>query len=212
MISDGIAGSSRTLSRMAKCLRNVCKNSMDSFIRDKGQRVGGRTEFTVIDESHFRHKRKYGRGRAGQTWRRKKWVFGILGVRGQTRRPVLRLVEHRSRRALLPLVRRHVRQGSTIISDEWRAYRGALSDMGYIHLTVNHSRNFVNSHTGAHTQHLERAWSSYKGHVWRLRGNRTESILIEHLKLIEWTYWLGKCHRDGPLGRLLKDIRKLFSV
>ncbi|KAL7870753.1 hypothetical protein SRHO_G00082500 [Serrasalmus rhombeus] len=130
MISDGIAGSSRTLSRMAKCLRNVCKNSMASFIRDKGQRVGGRTEFTVIDESHFRHKRKYGRGRAGQTWRRKKWVFGILGVRGQTRRPVLRLVEHRSRRALLPLVRRHVRQGSTIISDEWRAYR-AIKETRY---------------------------------------------------------------------------------
>ncbi|KAL6463314.1 hypothetical protein MHYP_G00277050 [Metynnis hypsauchen] len=34
---------------------------MDSFFREKGQRVGGPAEFTVIDESHFRHKLKCGR-------------------------------------------------------------------------------------------------------------------------------------------------------
>ncbi|XP_041839627.1 uncharacterized protein si:dkeyp-13d11.2 [Melanotaenia boesemani] len=44
-----------------------------------GQQIGGVREFVVIDESHFRHKRKYGRGRMAGGWKRRKWVFGMLG-------------------------------------------------------------------------------------------------------------------------------------
>ena len=155
---------------------------------------------------------KYGRGRACGTWRRKKWVFGILAIKGDKRRPILRLVERRSRDHLIPVITRHVRQGSTILSDEWRAYRRALTTLGYTHYTVNHSRRFVDPLHGGHTQNIERAWSTYKSQVWRLRGNRTEKLLKEHLTCIEWTYWLAHNHRDGPLGRLLKDIRRQYKV
>ncbi|KAL7825007.1 hypothetical protein SRHO_G00340990 [Serrasalmus rhombeus] len=71
---------------------------MEQLRRSKGQHIGGRRQFIVIDESHFRHKRKYGRGRMAGGWRRRKWVFGMLGVKvGDTnqRKPVLRLVERR---------------------------------------------------------------------------------------------------------------------
>lgn len=127
-------------------------------------------------------------------------------------RPILKLVQRRSRRHLLPLILRHVRPGSTILSDEWRAYRGVLSNHGYRHFPVNHSRYFVDPVTGSHTQNLERAWAIYKGMVWRLRGNRTEALLKEHLSVIEWTFWLGKRHKDGPFGRLIKDIRHMYPV
>lgn len=108
-------------------------------------------------------------------WKRKKWVFGILGVqRSRQRRgkPVLRLVERRSRATLVPLIQQYVRGGSTIISDEWRVY-SALPQLGYRHYTVNHRVAYVNPVTGAHTQHIERAWRKYKEKIWRLRGNRT---------------------------------------
>ncbi|KAK7879808.1 hypothetical protein WMY93_033528, partial [Mugilogobius chulae] len=147
--------------------------------RKTGQRIGGRREFVAIDESHFRHKRKYGRGRMAGGWRRKNWVFGMLGVKDGHTRPILRLVEKRSRRHLIPYVQLHVRIGSAILSDEWRAYR-ILPALGYTHYTVNHSRYYVDPHTGAHTQHLERAWRSYKDTIWRLRGNRNDSLLSEH--------------------------------
>ncbi|KAK9972405.1 hypothetical protein ABG768_025712 [Culter alburnus] len=212
MIQDGIAGSSATLSKMTRKLRMVCRKALRKHKRETGQVVGGRTEFVVIDESNFRHKRKYGRGRAGETWRRKKWVFGILAIKGDRRRPILRLVEQRSRDHLIPIIARHVRQGSTILSDEWRPYRRALTTHGYTHYTVNHSRWFVDPIHGGHTQNIERAWSTYKSQVWRLRGNRTEKLLKEHLTCIEWTYWLGHNHSDGPLGRLLKDIRQQYRV
>ena len=90
------------------------------------------------------------------------------------------------------------------VSDEWRAYR-ILPALGYDHHTVNHSRWYVDPHTGAHTQHIERAWRTYKEQVWRLRGNRTDSLLSDHLEVIEWNEWLAKKHWDGALGRLIHD-------
>ncbi|XP_028439293.1 uncharacterized protein LOC114559068 isoform X1 [Perca flavescens] len=210
MKTDGIAKSSTTLSKMAACARRVCRHAMKRHETKTGKRLGDEREFVVIDESNFRHKRKYGRGRISNSWRRKNWVFGMLGVKGKHRRPLLKLVKRRSRNHLLPLVVKHVRPGTVIISDEWRAYRGALTNLGYTHFTVNHSRWFVDPVTGAHTQQLERAWLTYKSIIWRLRGNRTEKLLKEHLAVIEWTYWLGNRHRKGPLGRLLKDIRVTF--
>ncbi|XP_063050118.1 uncharacterized protein LOC134444872 [Engraulis encrasicolus] len=212
MVQDGIARSSRTLSKMAGSLRKICKRAMKKHARSHDQKVGGQGEFAMIDESCFRHKRKYHRGRASATWRRKKWVFGILGIRNERRRPILRLVRRRGRQNLIPIVVKHVRPGTTLISDEWRAYRGALGAMGYTHFTVNHSRWFVDPNSGAHTQHLERAWLKYKSSIWRLRGNRTEKMLKDHLSVIEWTHWLGSEHRNGPLGSLIRDIRHQYPV
>ncbi|XP_023813436.1 uncharacterized protein LOC111947773 [Oryzias latipes] len=211
MIEDDIAASSATLTKMAKKIREVCTTAVERMRLRNGQIIGGQHEFVVIDESHFRHKRKYGRGRLSGAWKRKKWVFGMLGVRGQrSGKPVLRLVEKRSRTELVPLIAHHVKPGSTIISDEWRAYR-VLQALGYKHYTVNHSQTYVDAHTGAHTQHLERAWRTYKEKVWRLRGNRTENLLQEHLCVIEWNEWLAKKHSNGILGRLLHDIKKKYK-
>ncbi|KAL7825581.1 hypothetical protein SRHO_G00341030 [Serrasalmus rhombeus] len=212
MISDDIAGSSTTLTKMARCIREVCIRAMDRHRRKSRQCLGGRKEFVVIDESCFRHQRKYARGRFGNTWRRKKWVFGMMGVKDKRRRLVLKLVEKRSRRHLIPLIRGHVKAGSSIISDKWRAYRVVLRNLGYKHYTVNHSRWFVDPWSGSHTQHIERAWGTIKGHIRRLRGNRTETLLKEHLMVLEWSSWLGSCHPDGPLGRLFKDVQKAFPV
>ncbi|CAJ1071410.1 hypothetical protein AMEX_G12341 [Xyrichtys novacula] len=142
-------------------------------------------------------------------WKRKKWVFGMLGVRRRRQskeKPVLRLVERRSRATLVPLINRYIRRGSTIISDEWRAYND-LPQLGYRHYTVNHSVAYVNPVTGAHTQHIERAWRTYKEKIWRLRGNCSEELLEDHLLVIEWEDWLARKHRHSPLGRLLHDMR-----
>lgn len=144
-------------------------------------------------------------------WKRKKWVFGMLGVSHHQgrRKPILRLVERRSRRHLVPLIAHHVRPGSSVLSDEWRAYC-ILPALGYRHYTVNHSRCYVDPQTGAHTQHLERAWRSYKEQVWRLRGNCNGNLLADHLAIIEWNEWLAKKHRDGVLGRLIHDISRKY--
>ncbi|KAK7938629.1 hypothetical protein WMY93_001955 [Mugilogobius chulae] len=60
MIDDCIVKSSATLTKMSRKIREVCIWAVRRMRRRSGQRIGGRREFVVIDESHFRHKRKKG--------------------------------------------------------------------------------------------------------------------------------------------------------
>ncbi|XP_049329705.1 uncharacterized protein LOC125795242 [Astyanax mexicanus] len=212
LIEDGVCGSSTSITRVYDRLRDLCTTAVQRLQRKKKMRIGGRHAFVVLDESKFRHKRKYNRGRLGRTWRRKRsWVFGMLEVRGERRRPVLKLVKRRSRRHLERIVEKYVKPGSQVISDCWRAYHN-LQQRGYIHFQVNHQRFFVHPQTGAHTQHIERAWRTYKETVYRYRGNLSEMSLRQTLRFIEWDYWLGRQHRHGQIGRILHDIKKVYKV
>ena len=62
-----------------------------------------------------------------------------------------------------------------LISDEWRAY-SKLSDLGYKHLTINHSENFVDPFNPLiHTQNIEGLWEDVK--AWVLKaGIRNQSF------------------------------------
>lgn len=135
----------------------------------------------------------------------------MLEVKGQQRRPVLRLIRQRSSRKLLPIIRKHVRPGSEVVCDSWRAYR-RLSQEGFIHHQVNHRWHFVHPQTGARTQHIERAWRNYKEDIYRFRGNLTPKALKMNLRFIEWNHWLTRHHKYGIIGRLFKDIRACYKV
>lgn len=208
MLQEGITRSSATLSKLADKLRRVCKSAMKRMRKRGKQTIGRRREIVLIDESKFGHKRKYNRGRANN---RSTWVFGMLGIKVERRRPIFKIVHCRSARNLMPLIKKHIRQGSSVISDGWRSYRN-LQNEGYDHRIVNHKEHFVDPVTGAHTQNLERLWGVCKSTIWRLRGNRTQNMLKDHLDVIEWTYWRGNNHRNGPLGMLLHDIKKKYTM
>lgn len=51
--------------------------------------------------------------------------------------------------------------GTTIISDCWKAY-DRLNEHGFEHLKVNHSINFKDPDTGAHTNKIESTWRASK--------------------------------------------------
>lgn len=145
------------------------------------------------------------------SWVGHSWVFGMLGVKEECKRHILRVVNQSSAQHLMPILQKHVRQGSTVVSDGWRAYN-CLRDAGYNHLTLNHKEVFVDPRTGAHTQNFERFWGVCKAAVWIFRGNRKENMLKDLLKVIEWTHWSGEKHENGPLGRILHDIRRKYPV
>ena len=132
----------------------------------------------------------------------------MLEIDGTSRRPILRLVRDRTRKTLIHQIKKHVRPRTSILTDEWRAYKGQLSNYGFEQYSVCHKRNFVDPVSGAHTQHIERAWQKYKLEIWRHRGNRTPESLKIHLKMIEWHNWLGVRHYDGVLGRLFHVGKK----
>ena len=70
-------------------------------------------------------------------------------------------VGDRSAATLIPLIKHYILPGSKVITDGWKSY-GTLQQEGYIHGTVNHSIEFVNSQAGDHTQTIESMWRAIK--------------------------------------------------
>ena len=107
-----------------------------------------------IDKSKF-GKMKYHDGR----YIKGQWVFGVI-CRGM-KACFLVLVERRNKDTLLPITPAHILPGTRVMSNMWKAY-DCLQDEGYVHLTVNHSLNFVDPDTGANTQGIENRWWGVK--------------------------------------------------
>ena len=108
-----------------------------------------------------------------------------------------------SANTLIPIIQICIRPGTTIISDLWSAYNQIANlPQGYTHLTVNHSENFVDPITAAHTQNIEGTWNHAKSrnrkHFGTARG-MVDSYLCEFM----WRKRLGK--RDA-FQAILNDI------
>jgi len=69
----------------------------------------------------------------------------------------------------------------------WRAY-SRLTEHGYEHFTVNHSKEFVNQETGANTQTIESLWGKVKRQLPRgipkdhLQSHMYEFLWRRHVK------------------------------
>lgn len=80
-------------------------------------------------------------------------------------------VDDRSPETLKGIIRDRILPGTQIMSDCWRAYSG-IGDEGFTHFTVNHSVNFVDPETGAHTQNIERAWVEVRKQLPKFGGRK----------------------------------------
>ena len=110
--------------------------------------IGGQDVIVEIDETKL-GKRKYHKGH------RVDGVWVLVGVERTAERKVfLRILPDRSAHTLEQLILQHVTLGSTIVTDCWRGYN-SLEQLGYTHMTVNHSRTFKDEETGACTNTVE---------------------------------------------------------
>ena len=73
--------------------------------------------------------------------------------------------------------RPHITAGTRVMSDMWTAY-DCLKDENYTHLTVNHSLNFVDPDTDAHTQCNKNTWWSVKRSMPRTEHPKISSKAI----------------------------------
>lgn len=162
----------------------------------EGGKLGGDGKIVQVDECQI-VRRKYNRGKVlpGSDI----WILGLKDSDGLIR---LEVCEKRNRANLERLIRKWVRVGSTIHTDEWAGYRG-LSGLGYIHRTVNHSREFV-AGDGAHTQSIESEWRALR------RTTSPGGVRRKHMpeKLFEYV-WRTENRRQGrdPFGELLKLLK-----
>jgi len=121
------------------------------------------------------------------------WVFGLFDR--ESGNVYLERVDKRNSETLIPIIKKIVKKRSIINTDEWRAYRslqkifvrspdGNRRCNRFTHMTVNHSRNFVNRQTGAHTQNIERTWLEVRRKFKRMQGTSKalfDSYLAEYM-------------------------------
>ena len=112
---------------------NFCRETCIGVLEQSDVTVIGGPGITVeIDESKF-VKRKYHRGKHVD----RVWVYG--GVETENKENYFfyffSVVEKRSEEILIPIILKHIRPGSTIISDCWKSY-SKFKDYGYNHMTA----------------------------------------------------------------------------
>jgi len=132
------------------------------------------------DESYFGAKRvrgKRGRGAAGKTP-----VFGLLKRGGQVH---VEVVENCSKAQLMPIIKGHVLEGSTVHTDGWKAYDGLILN-GYDHYRVYHSHDeFVRGKS--HVNGVEAFWSYAKRRLAKFNG-MTDHKFFLHLNECAYRY------------------------
>ena len=70
-------------------------------------------------------------------------------------------VHNRKQNTLIPLIQKWIQPGSIIHSDCWKSYN-KLSKLGYTHITINHSKEFMNVSNVACTNSIESDWHHAK--------------------------------------------------
>ncbi|KAJ8980947.1 hypothetical protein NQ317_001210, partial [Molorchus minor] len=114
--------STRTVVDWSNFCREVCIEWCSTHSNDK---IGGPGKIIEIDEAK-EGRRKYQKGRVleGQ------WIFGRI-EKGFSKLFIVP-VENRDASTLVPLIKKHILPGSTIMSDCWRSYRN-LNKEGFQH-------------------------------------------------------------------------------
>jgi transposase-like protein len=134
------------------------------------------------------------------------WVLGMIDV--TTRESVIRYVKKRDAATMIPIIQQHVKPGTTIWSDCWRAYNG-LKDLGYIHGTVNHSKNFKSA-AGVCTNLIEGHWKCLKQYC-RMKNVLQSKFLFEYVDEFRWSNIYGK-DVSSKFTNLLAQIKERYPI
>ncbi|XP_054091174.1 uncharacterized protein LOC128922869 [Zeugodacus cucurbitae] len=168
-------------------------------------KIGGPGKVVQIDESKF-GKRKYNKGRRVEGH----WVLGMVEDGSDDLRLEVCPENVRSAEVLIPLIRKHLAQGTTIHTDCWKAY-DCLSGHGYEHRRVNHSdpdNPFV-AKDGTHTQRIESQWRVIKKFFVRDNYNNPENF-TDFIMEYTWRKNIANNH-DDPFLKLLEIIKYTYK-
>ena len=190
---NGTTLSDETISDYRSLFRDSLKQREEKVEREEGP-LGGENVCVQLDESKF-GRRKHNRGRLVDG----PWMLGMIDeppVDADKNAFYGMRIEicpdnKRDSATLIPLIQKHVQVGTTITTDQWGAYN-ELENLGYSHLRVNHSENYVDPETGAHTQRIESCWRPLKYFLIR------HSSRHEHLPhLIKEFLWRRRMRYRG---------------
>ena len=96
---------------------NFCREVCTILIEDESEQIGGVGKIVEVDESKF-GRRKYHKGRRVEGV----WVFGGIERDSNPPKCFFVPVQDRSAETLIPIIKRWIRPGTTILSDCWKSY------------------------------------------------------------------------------------------
>ena len=184
-----------------------CRRVCTSWIWDERNipKLGGFGKIVEFDESYFPGAPKYNKGRRlGTNWDDDdKWVFGLT-ERDNLNCVLVQIPSNRKREQLLPIINQHCLQGTIFTSDGWKAYHKLAEHLPLedcLHFTVNHSENYVDPDSGAHTQTIEGLWGHVKDFL-PVRGMKPADLG----SYLGWFMWDRNC-REIKKDKFLHFLR-----
>ena len=187
--------SNKTVIEWVHFFRECCFTTM----MESSEKIGGNGIEIEVDESKF-GKRKYYRGHRVEG----QWVFG--GREKYNKKKVFMVpVKDRKQKTLIPIIQKWVHTGSIIHSDCWKSYN-QLSKLGYTHVTVNHSKEFVNVENAACTNSIESDWRHAKVLMPRYGVHRGM-----HSGYLAEFMWRRKYMDDDKFLQIISDINEAFK-
>jgi len=156
--------------------------------------IGGPDVIVEVDESKFA-KRKYHRGHRVAS---KAWIFG--GIERTPERKFFAVqVNDRSAETLSTVMKCFIHSESIVYSDCWKGYTNLVAKgICKEHKTVNHSVNYVDPESGAHTNSIEGHWGVLKGKIPKRKrtDDQVEACILEQV----WRH-----HNKDDLWNALKN-------
>ncbi|MFO6446969.1 IS1595 family transposase [Erythrobacter sp. NE805] len=140
-----LALSPKAAHRLANSIRLHMAASTDTGM------IGGAGKLVEADEVLLRHVRRPGCAQLEAT------IVQGFACDGEVR---MGIVADRKRATLHANIVANVRPGSTIVTDDWAAYRG-VEQLGFKHITVNHSKGYFNEQ-GYSTCEIDSCWGALR--------------------------------------------------
>ncbi|XP_036343383.1 uncharacterized protein LOC118752600 [Rhagoletis pomonella] len=178
---------------------NYCREAVVIYQldhQDASGEIGGPGRIVQINKRKF-GKRKLNDGNQGEDH----WLLGMIEDESEDLRLEVCPDNVRSAKVLIPLIKKHVAEGTTIRTDCLGAFEG-LSDFGFTHLLLD-----VVDVT--RTQRIESQWADVK-RFFSTRANHTgkfADILVEYL----WRKSVKKANKD-PFLALIECIKYMYET
>ena len=113
-------------------------------------------------------------------------------------------VSNRKESTLIPIIKKWIKPRTIIHSDFWKAY-SKLSALDYTHVTLNHSKEFVNKESAACTNSIESDWRHGK-----LQLPSYGTHIGDHTRYLAEFMWRWSNYDKDKFLQLITDINDTF--
>jgi transposase-like protein len=197
-IASSLQVDRNTITSYNKLFRSYLK---DKQVYSRNNKIGGRNTIVELDETKIA-KRKYHKGHRVEG----AWVIGGIErsklknkIKDENKKLFLCPIETRDVHSIDMIIKKYVKKGTTIYTDLWKGYNN-LKNIGYKHMTVNHSKHFKDPITNVHTNTIEGTWNGLKQSI--IPRNRNKKDIVLYLREYQWR----KKNREYNLWKkFLKD-------